>query len=150
MPLALLAVIIFVNRSNTNIQTFLPYADFDKTAAALDKSRLGNQVYREGKTLIMGGWPNHPASKMWANYKIALAEYCLACLRELTKRGRHYQKHIDFFTDIRNSGKLVMPHWFGNQDFHRSHQSNLIRKNPNHYKPIFGNVPDDLPYIWPI
>ena len=131
------------------MQTFLAYADFDESAKVLDPSRLGNQVYREGKTLIMGGWPNHPASKMWKNYKTALAEYCLACLRELTKRGRHYQHHIDFFTTIRNENELILPHWLGNKEFHLAHQSNLIRKLPAHYKQYFGDIPDNLPYVWP-
>jgi len=132
------------------MQTFLPFSDFDKSASVLDPKRLGNQVYREGKTLIMGGWPNHPASKMWKGYRIALAEYCLACLRELTKRGRHYQHHIDFFTEIRNSGQLVMPKWLGNKDFHLAHQSKLLSKNKKYYSKYFVGVPDNLPYIWPI
>ena len=132
------------------MQTFLPYPDFDKSASVLDKSRLGNQVYREGLTLIKGGWPNHPASKMWKNHTIALSEYCLACLRELTKRGWHYQHHIDFFTTIRNSGQLILPKWLGNNNFHLSHQSNLLRKDKKYYSQFFINVPDNLPYIWPL
>ena len=44
----------------------------------------------------------------------------------------------------------VVPPWLGDEDFHRSHQSNLIRKNPEHYRPIFGDdVPDNLEYVWP-
>jgi alpha-tubulin suppressor-like RCC1 family protein len=31
----------------------------------------------------------------------------------------------------------------------RSHRSNLIRKMPEHYGPIWPDVPDDLPYYWP-
>lgn len=57
------------------MQTFLPYADFDESARALDPKRLGNQVYRECLTLIRGGWPNHPASRMWRGYECALACY---------------------------------------------------------------------------
>lgn len=132
------------------MQTFLPYQDFDLSAKVLDPSRLGNQVYREGKTLILGGWPNHPASKMWLGYRVALAEYCLACLRELSLRGRHYQKHIDFFYAIRHSGDLVMPPWLGREDFHASHRSNLLRKNASWYGRFGWTEPNDLPYIWPI
>ena len=50
------------------MQTFLPYPDFAKSARVLDPSRLGNQFYREGLTLLRGKWPNHPASKMWADH----------------------------------------------------------------------------------
>jgi hypothetical protein len=32
---------------------------------------------------------------------------------------------------------------------HRSHQSNLIRKDPAFYGPLFPGVPDDLDYVWP-
>lgn len=45
---------------------------------------------------------------------------------------------------------IEMPPWIGFEDFHRSHQSNLIRKDPEYYRPLFPNVPDDLPYIWPV
>ena len=132
------------------MQTFLPYPNFDQSAHVLDPHRLGNQVYREGRTLITGGWPHHPASKMWRGYRVALAEYCLAGLRELTRRGRDYPKHIDFFTSIRNSGELVLPHWLGDERFHLSHQSNLVRKLPSYYRPYFGDIPNNLPYVWPV
>lgn len=43
------------------------------------------------------------------------------------------------------------PSWLGDEDLHLSHQSNLIRKNPEFYRQRFGpNVPDNLPYIWPV
>lgn len=41
------------------------------------------------------------------------------------------------------------PPWLGDEAFHRSHQSNLLRKLPEHYGPLFPGVPDDLPYVWP-
>ena len=43
-----------------------------------------------------------------------------------------------------------MPPWLGDDAFHRSHQSNLVRKLPEHYGDLFPDVPDDLPYIWPV
>ena len=44
-----------------------------------------------------------------------------------------------------------LPTWLGRPDLYRSHQSSLLRKDPAHYRPIFGNdVPDDLPYVWPV
>ena len=33
---------------------------------------------------------------------------------------------------------------------HRSHQSSLVRKDATHYGPLFPEVPDDLPYVWPV
>ena len=40
--------------------------------------------------------------------------------------------------------------WLGDPAVHRSHQSALVRKNPDHYRPLFPDVPDDLPYVWPL
>lgn len=138
------------------MQTFLPYPDFDKSAHCIDPSRLGNQVYREGKTLVKGGWPNHPASKMWKGYGIALAEYCLACLRELTARGRNYPTHIEYFTEIRNRGEIVLPPWVGDDRLHSSHRAALLFKKPEWYgkfgwneSPIVPNENGKLPYFWP-
>jgi hypothetical protein len=44
----------------------------------------------------------------------------------------------------------VAPSWFGDEEFHRSHRSNLVRKAPEHYAPLFEpGLPADLPYVWP-
>ncbi|WP_308324667.1 hypothetical protein, partial [Klebsiella pneumoniae] len=48
---------------------------------------------------------------------------------------------------LREAGE--MPPWLGDPDFHRSHQSALLHKDPGHYKRFFDGVPDDLPYVWP-
>lgn len=133
------------------MQTFLPYPDFEKSLKSLDAKRLGNQVYREGLTLARGGWSNHPASKMWQGHIYQLCNYCIIGIGVLLHdRGLDYTHHIQAFLDIQlaNPG-TGMPSWLGNEDFHRSHQSNLIRKDPDHYGPQFPGVPDNLPYIWP-
>jgi hypothetical protein len=132
------------------MQVFCPYPDVHKSVASLDPSRLGNQIYRECLTIIKGGWPNHPASKIWANHKKALAEYSLAGLSELAKRGRHYPHHVATFQHYFDTSLATgFPSVWGNQAFHLSHQSNLIRKLPDWYVPIFGKeVPNNLPYVW--
>jgi hypothetical protein len=131
------------------MQVFAPFEDIEMSVWALDPKRLGNQIYRENLTLIRGGWPNHPASKIWANHKKALAEYSLAGLAELKLRGRDYPHHVEtfqhFFDTEPDTG---FPPLWGREDYHRSHQSNLIRKNPDWYIPIFGDVPKDLEYVW--
>ena len=43
-----------------------------------------------------------------------------------------------------------MPPWLGDQEFHRSHRSSLLRKDPASYGPHFEDVPDDLEYVWPV
>jgi hypothetical protein len=37
----------------------------------------------------------------------------------------------------------------GDEPFHRSHRSALVRKDPAYYRPLFPDVPDDLEYVWP-
>ena len=136
------------------MQTFLPDPDFRKSAAYLDSKRLGNQCYREGKTLATGGWSNHPASKMWRNYEYALCTYALALLDEMEKRGEWKKEVVPrwrkFFTELRATyPDNGMPPWLGNEDFHASHRSNLLRKDPEYYSQFGWTEPHDLEYIWP-
>lgn len=133
------------------MQVFVPYPSFARSVAVLDNARLGNGIYREVLTLIRGGWPHHPASRAWQGHFWALSEYALAGLEELARRGRYYPHHWDTFLDYRESlPHTGMPAWWGREDICISHQSNLIRKSPEHYGPLFPGVPSDLPYIWPV
>lgn len=130
------------------MQTFLPYADFDRTARCLDYRRLGKQRVEARQILDVlegrsNGWAKHPAVAMWRGCESGLKIYFNCISKEWMRRG--YKHNMGFF-DI---DMAVMPSWLGNEDFHKSHQSNLIRKFPEHYIPIFGNVPSDLEYIWP-
>ena len=134
------------------MQTFLPYPSFYHSMEALDPSRLGNQVYREGMTLIRGGWSNHPAAKMWRGYHVALAEYLLAGCDVLLDRDKDYTDR-DWYTElstIRYSGPYIEPHWLGDPAFHASHRSNLLRKDPVWYGQHGWTEPDNLPYVWPV
>jgi hypothetical protein len=139
------------------MQTFLPFPDFDESMRVLDPKRLGNQVYREGLTLIKGGWPHHPASKMWRGYEYALALYCIAGLNELFRRGKDYPHHrLTFEGFLSNYPDTGMPPWLGNEAFHSCHRAILLWKNPLWYGQ-FGwteepKGPDEkkrFPYIWP-
>jgi hypothetical protein len=129
------------------MQTFLPYPDFDLCAQVLDPKRLGNQAYRECKTLMRGGWANHPASKMWRGFESALARYALALFRELTRRGRHYPVHILFFEPLVTSNAL--PSWLGDERLHSSHRAALLRKDPVWYGK-YGWDDDVSEYFWPV
>jgi hypothetical protein len=132
------------------MQVFVPYPDIRLSVAALDPKRLGNQIYRECLTLIRGGWPNHPASRAWTGHFHALALYSLAGLDELDSRGRHYPHHRATFEQyLSQFPDTGFPKWWGREDVHRSHASNLLRKDPAFYGPKFPGVPADLPYIWP-
>lgn len=111
------------------MQVFHPEIDVYESARCLDPSRLGNQYYREGMTLLTGGWSNHPASKMYQDYKYYLTSYLLACQAELQRRGKWYGKTAVKLRHIRKSLKDTgYPPFIRNKKFHASHRSKLIFK----------------------
>jgi len=133
------------------MQTFLPYPDFTASAQALDYRRLGKQRVEAKQIItILDGqtespaWRNHPAVRMWVGYVNALKHYFNVVSWEWVGRG--YRHTMGFYLP----DGLVMPTWFGDEMFHRSHQSNLVRKMPGYYGIQFPDVPDNLPYIWPV
>lgn len=134
------------------MQTFLPYPSFADSAAVLDRQRLGKQrveTWQILKALTEGsGWVNHPATRMWRGYPVALAVYGTAMCREWINRG-YNDSLLPRFMDAAAAGRTELPPWVGDTAFHLSHQSNLVRKLPEFYRPLFPDVPDDLPYIWP-
>lgn len=149
------------------MQTFLPFPDFRATARVLDPRRLGKQRVEtlqivRAITVPGRGWRNHPAVRMWRDHLEALGRYGLDVVDAWLALG-----HADTCADkIRSdlaaagvdeprpqcvlaaSGDL--PPWLGDPDFHRSHQSALLRKDPAWYRPRLPDVPDDLPYVWPV
>jgi hypothetical protein len=149
----------------------LPFADFPRSAEVLDARRLGKQRVETLQVMQVltalrwdnsagviqsyqpKGWRTHPVVLMWKGFEAALVAYQDAVCRSWTQRG---------FNDTcagKTSGLLaasglpsvvVLPPWFGDEALHRSHQSNLIRKDPGLYAAHFPGVPDDLPYVWPV
>ena len=149
------------------MQTFLPYPDFERSARTLDARRLGKQRVEclqvvRGLTVPGYGWRHHPAVLMWREHLEALGRYSLTCCEVWTETGRADTCAATLGRDLRTAGvsrvrtqaELAtagsLPRWLGDQDFHRSHQSSLLRKDPEHYGPMFPGVPDDLPYVWPV
>jgi hypothetical protein len=139
------------------VQTFLPYEDFEKSAKSLDRQRLGKQ--RVETMQIMNailnpdyGWQNHPAVNMWRGHIVTLMDYQAAICSEWTSRGYKdtcLEKSFSLLDQYSPDILIGRPEWVGNYEFHLSHQSNLLRKYPEHYSQYFVNVPDDLPYVWP-
>lgn len=133
------------------MNTFLPYPNYYDSLNCLDPSRLGNQIYRECKTLVNGGWKNHPASKMWRGYEYSLCLYALTGLVVLSYRGKHYQHHYDWFIDkIRQFEYSDPPPWLGREDIHSSHRSNLLRKDPEWYGKFGWSEAPSEGYVWPV
>lgn len=137
------------------MQTFLPYPDFAQSAKVLDRQRLGKQrveVLQLLKALkTNGAWSNHPAALMWKGYEPALVLYGLTVCNEWIRRGYKdtcYGKIFEYYPQALCYG-IESPPWLGNKDFHDSHKSNLMRKNPEHYSQYF-NITPDLEYVWPV
>jgi hypothetical protein len=149
------------------VQTFLPFADFEQTARSLDTRRLGKQRVEtlqivRALTRPGYGWQNHPAVRMWRGYEEALGAYGIAVCREWQRQGHADSCAAKIRDDLRAAGvtgpvrpvrKLRqagrLPPWLGDEDLHRSHRSALVRKDPGFYRPRLGDVPPDLPYVWP-
>ena len=134
------------------MQTFLPYASFQKSAACLDSKRLGKQRVEALQILNVlagksSGWKNHPAVLMWSGYEKALRQYLRAVILEWNGRG--------FKNSIRVPRKvLLLPHeippWIGTKQFHSSHRSSLLRKDPRYYGRMRWKVDPNLPRHWPV
>lgn len=140
------------------MQTFLPYPDFRKSLACLDYRRLGKQRV-EGRQLETAirtgtskGWVNHPATKMWAKNLDLLCLYTDMCIVEWVKRG--YNNTMDYTFDPVCHGHVFnimnKPDWLGDEAFHASHRSNLLRKDPEWYGQFGWSEPHDLEYVWPV
>jgi Pyrimidine dimer DNA glycosylase len=134
------------------MQTFLPYADFEKSAACLDRMRLGKQrseCLQIVNTLLglSQGWRNHPAVRMWRGYIPALVSYGQIVCEEWMSRG--YRDSIWEKLAPHANGVIIMPHWMGNAKLHDSHKSNLLRKDPQYYEQFGWTVPLGLFYWWP-
>ena len=158
------------------MQTFLPYESFRKSAAVLDDKRLGKQrveVLQILNALLddeSTGWKNHPAVKMWEGHEAVLGFYGDCICREWQNRGFKDTCRDKIATKLRTSEKtvkqmlaykamsmssgreldeLMMPSFVGDEKFHASHRSNLLRKDPEWYGMFGWEESDDLEYYWP-
>lgn len=149
------------------MQTFLPFASFHASAAVLDARRLGKQRV-EAVQVLRGliipdyGWRRHPAVRMWAGYEEALVRYGLdvcavwtaeersdTCATTLVRDFQAWLPHTRTRTQEQLSADGDLPPWLNTPGFHRSHQSALVRKDPDFYGRHFPDVPNDIPYVWP-
>ena len=142
------------------MQTFLPFPGLDRSARCLDRARLGKQRVEVVQLLraLAGetkGWSSHPAAIMWRGHEVALCRYGVAVCDEWTRRG-YLDTRLPVIVDLsdRFPGTDAPPPWLGDAAFHLAHRSNLRRKDPGHYSPErlgpAWDVPDDLPYLWPV
>ncbi|HEY0237149.1 MAG TPA: MSMEG_6728 family protein [Friedmanniella sp.] len=150
------------------MQTFLPYADFARSARALDSKRLGKQrveVIQIVRALTVPGyaWKTHPAVLMWQGHEEALGRYGLAMCEVWVERGfgdtcaGTITEDLAVFgiAPIRSEGELreaaAMPPWDVDGDaVLESHRSALVRKDRELYGPMFPEADPAVPYVWPV
>ena len=138
------------------MNTFLPYSDFEMSAKALDQTRLWKQVLEcdqieKSVILIQAGappaiipWRHHPAVVQWSRHLVGLVFYRNVMLAACIRRGIRTTKRPERLTL-----PIPLPSWIGDEAFHASHRSNLLRKDPAWYGQFGWIEPHDLPYIWP-
>lgn len=160
------------------MNTLLPYPEYDLSAFCLDRARLGKQrleclqmcrVIERGpysceacrtrhsgfcERCACGGkvkrtpyWA-HPAVQMWIGCVPALAQFGLECCREWKARG-YNDTMTEPLSGFRGTGALEYPWWHGDYHLHLSWQSRLIQKDPVYYRRLFGDVPGNIPQVWP-
>lgn len=143
------------------MQTFAPEGrDLHAGFESLDYKRLGKQrveAYQIMRVLLTpkptrGAWANHPAVLMWEDHICALADYGMLACEEWTRRGFE-DRLFSFFRAVK---EVLVSHNYSCappaflDDIAVSHQSNLIRKDPEYYKSMWPGVPNSLPYVWPV
>jgi hypothetical protein len=155
------------------MQTFLPEgADLELGFKRLDRQRLGKQrvetfqilnvlrgIDKHGDYKNHKGWSNHPCTVMWRGHAYELARYGYLCSLEWIDRGYkdtmswRFCEAMESMTcdNILEPGTwdLQPPPWIEDEAVYISHRSNLIRKDPDYYKPYWPDVPDSLDYVWP-
>jgi len=150
------------------MQTFTPYADFEQALRTLDLKRLGKQrveVIQIVRALTVPGyaWSSHPAVLMWKGYEEALGRYGLTACDVWTERGFGDSCAATISADLRTAGIAeirrydelkaadALPPWLFDEAVQLSHRSSLLRKDPEHYGPLFAaDTPRDLEYVWPV
>lgn len=149
------------------MQTFMPYPSVRMTAACLDYRRLGKQRV-ECKQILQAlgvqigpdrpkksSWARHPATRMWKGHENVLLCYAIAICDEWIARGYRdtlRQQFMDALSARLEAGEYSpggVPYWLGEDEFHETHRSNLLRKDPEHYGQFGWTEPNDLEYVWP-
>jgi len=150
------------------MQTFIPYSNFAESLRVLDLMRLGKQrveVIQIVRALTVPGyaWSSHPAVLMWKGYEEALGRYGLTACEVWTERGFGDSCAATIAADLRAAGIVqirsyeelaandALPAWLFDEAVQLSHRSSLLRKDLEHYEPLFPpDTPRHLDYVWPI
>lgn len=140
--------------------TYCPLPDFVESAAVMDRRRLRDQrldTLQVARCLagVPSSWRRHPTVAMWRGFPRALLRYQEANVARFQQTGNSdkssgdlsvLRQTRDLLADFEDTGD---PPWLGDKKFHRSHQSNLVRMMPDHYRRYFPDVKDNWKFVWP-
>jgi len=134
------------------MQTFLPFADFKKSAAVLDMKRLSKQRVETLQILnalhgMSAGWVNHPATRMWRGYSQALVLYGVTVCNHWISLG-YNDTCRDKILAYQADEPVILPLWMGGR-IHRTHRAALLFKAPEFYSQYGWKEEPKWDYYWP-
>lgn len=143
------------------MQTFLPYANYERSAVVLDDARLNKQIVEsyqisQALTRLTEAYQYHPATLMWAGAEQQFLDYVIAFDNEWIRRGRTNiagQRACEVLADYIGRWPIETSHkpwWRKLPGFHAAMRGNLVRKKPEHYGLHFTDADPLLEYQWPV
>lgn len=136
----------------------LPHKSFEWSARVLSDGHLQqNMVTIDDvmRALLVDGYDSEEVN-IWVRYSRALLAYQQATCFEWVNRGgdEYYwnRTRLLFLEAVPDpmAIPLILPPWIGYVDMHVSHQSYLIRSNPEHYGPKFPGISPNHDIVWPL
>lgn len=152
------------------LNTWLPYDNYAESADILTDRHIFMQLQDCTKLLYwLTEMPlnrrtpskaqlEHPCVIQWRGYVPSLYDYTLEIMMVAYERSSLTNKqeqisemaeNINILDGLVSNMKEETPSWLGNEDYHLSHKSNLIRLSRSAYESIWPDVPDNLELIWP-
>lgn len=150
------------------MQTFLPEHTFIDSAMALDRARLGKQRVEAWQLVLVEqrlargdervAWAQHPASRMWRGYMVALSRYGIAVCSAWRARG-YKDSLLPRFQAIVDAARSSRAHWSlpswweceaTRAQLVASHRNALCYKLPQHYAPLWPTAHAEYNYLWPL
>ncbi len=155
------------------MNTFLAYPSYVSSADCLDRARQGKQRLETWDILgiitdfkatwmwhsekqqayLIKRYRNHPAVNMWRGREYSLAWYGIT-MCDAWINNKHVDnmkpRFLEALTQMPNDVSQDSPSWLGDEAFHASHRSNLLRKDPVWYGQFGWQEKDNLSYIWPL
>ena len=139
--------------------TYLPLPDLEGSINCLDTDTLRRQCLDSVSLLdCLSGfnplWQQHPAYRMWWGFSPMLCCYAhIAHDRHLRRTGSRLLSWYELQETVRRRpalmGTPVVPPWMGDIRLCVSHQSNLVRIDPERYGSLWPKIKPSPVWCWP-